>query len=135
MKKSFKLILGVLTAAMLTSFIACAEEQPPFKTVEKPEPTTSEFASGADISWITKFEANDVKFYNAQGEERECTALMKEIGMNTVRLRVWVNPADGWCNANDVLVKALRAKQLGMRIMIDFHYSDVWADPDRKSVV
>jgi len=54
---------------------------------------------------------------------------LKSLGMNSIRLRVWVNPADGWCNKTDLLVKAKRAKDLGMRILIDFHYSDVWADP------
>ena len=125
MKNPFRFIFGLTFSAMLALCAACAEEQPAFKVIEQPEPSTSTFASGADISWVTKFESVGVKFYNEQGQERECTRLMKEIGMNTIRLRVWVDPADGWCNINDVLVKALRAKELGMRIMIDFHYSDV----------
>ena len=49
--------------------------------------------------------------------------------MNAIRLRVWVNPSDGWCGKEDVLMKAWRAHNLGFRLMIDFHYSDVWADP------
>lgn len=92
------------------------------------------FARGADISWVTEMEGKGFKFYNAAGEERECTALMAELGCNTVRLRVWVDPEDGWCGKEDVLVKAKRAKALGMRIMIDFHYSDWWADPGKQNV-
>jgi len=53
--------------------------------------------------------------------------------MNSIRLRVWVNPTDGWCNKEDLLVKAIRASNLGMRIMIDFHYSDSWADPSQQT--
>ncbi len=53
--------------------------------------------------------------------------------MNTIRLRVWVNPANGWNNKADVIVKAVRAKNAGMRIMIDFHYSDTWADPGHQA--
>jgi len=87
------------------------------------------FAKGADISWVTQMESEGMKFYNAEGQERECTELMKELGFNSIRLRVWVNPENGWNSKEDVLVKALRAKKLGMRIMIDFHYSDTWADP------
>ena len=49
--------------------------------------------------------------------------------MNTIRLRVWVNPSGGWNGVNDVVAKAIRAKNAGFRIMIDFHYSDSWADP------
>lgn len=87
------------------------------------------FAKGADVSWITEMEASNVKFYNSAGAEMEGMKLMKSLGMNSVRLRVWVNPKDGWCNVDDLLVKAYRAKNLGLRIMVDFHYSDWWADP------
>lgn len=74
-------------------------------------------------------EASGKKFYNTAGAEMEGMKLLKSLGMNSVRLRVWVNPKDGWCNTDDLLVKAYRAKNLGMRIMVDFHYSDWWADP------
>lgn len=98
---------------------------------EKPEETTA-FAKGADISWVTQMEADGQKFYTAQGTETECTALMKELGFNAIRLRVWVDPEGGWCGKDDVVVKAKRAQELGMRIMIDFHYSDSWADPSKQ---
>ncbi len=78
-------------------------------------------------------EAAGKKFYNSSGTEQECIALLKSLGMNTIRLRVWVNPAAGWNNSADVVVKAVRAKNLGMRIMIDFHYSDTWADPGQQA--
>ncbi|MCM1031929.1 MAG: arabinogalactan endo-1,4-beta-galactosidase [Oscillibacter sp.] len=91
------------------------------------------FAKGADVSWVTQMEADGVKFYNAKGEETECMRLMRDLGMNTIRLRVWVNPSDGWCNKADVLTKAVRAHNLGMRLMIDFHYSDIWADPGKQT--
>lgn len=92
------------------------------------------FAKGADISWVTEMEANGHKFYNLAGEERECTALMKELGLNAIRLRVWVDPQKhgNWCNIEDLVVKAKRAKSLDMDIMIDFHYSDWWADPGQQ---
>lgn len=92
------------------------------------------FAKGADISWVTEMEAKGYTFYNAAGEERECTALMKELGFNAVRYRVWVNPKEGYSSARDVLVKAQRAQALGMDIMIDFHYSDSWADPGKQTI-
>ncbi len=92
------------------------------------------FAKGADISWVTEMEANGHKFYNLAGEERECTVLMKELGLNAIRLRVWVDPKKhgNWCNIEDLVVKAKRAKSLDMDIMIDFHYSDWWADPGQQ---
>jgi arabinogalactan endo-1,4-beta-galactosidase len=97
-----------------------------------PPPTTS-FAKGADISWVTEMEAAGTKFYNSTGAETECIALLKSLGMNTIRLRVWVNPSPAWNNTADVVAKAIRAKNLGMRILIDFHYSDTWADPGHQT--
>ena len=53
---------------------------------------TTTFTRGADISWCTEMEADGQKFYNADGRETDIFALMKEIGMSAIRLRVWVNP-------------------------------------------
>ncbi|MBO4986027.1 MAG: glycosyl hydrolase 53 family protein [Bacteroides sp.] len=96
--------------------------------------TKTDFAKGADISWVTELESKGHKFYNSKGEERECTALMKELGLDAIRLRVWVDPKehDNWCNTEDLVVKAKRAKDLGMEVMLDFHYSDWWADPGQQ---
>lgn len=54
-------------------------------------------------------------------------------GMNATRLRVWVNPKDGFCSPEDVLKMAKRSQALGMPVMIDFHYSDWWADPGKQN--
>ncbi|MBQ8988345.1 MAG: glycosyl hydrolase 53 family protein [Prevotella sp.] len=97
---------------------------------QKAEP----FWLGADISGTTGLEARGVQLMNAKGEPRENTALMKELGLNAVRLRVWVNPRDGFSGKDDVLVMAKRAKAHGMALMIDFHYSDWWADPGKQNI-
>jgi arabinogalactan endo-1,4-beta-galactosidase len=78
-------------------------------------------------------EAAGRKFYNSTGAEKECMQLLKDLGMNSIRLRAWVNPTNGWNNTADVVAKSLRAKNLGMKIMIDFHYSDSWADPGKQN--
>ncbi|MBC6988075.1 glycosyl hydrolase 53 family protein [Hymenobacter sp. BT491] len=91
------------------------------------------FAKGADVSWITQMEAAGYKFYDANGVQQDCFQILKDHGINAIRLRVWVNPADGWCGKNDVVAKAIRAKNLGFRLMIDFHYSDSWADPGKQT--
>lgn len=96
--------------------------------------TDTTFYKGADISWTTQLEAEGHRFYNTQGEERECTALMKELGLNAIRLRVWVNPEDKWSNKEDMLRLAKRVKENGMELMVDFHYSDVWADPAHQTI-
>ena len=132
--KTDMIYTALISSALFIS--SCTEINPEY--VSKPEedmtPDRTEFALGADISWITQMESEGIAFYNKSGVETECTALMKETGMNSIRLRVWVDPEDGWSNAGDVLVKALRAQKLGMRIMINFHYSDTWADPGHQTV-
>ena len=75
-----------------------------------------------------------MQLYNAQGEPRENTVLMKEYGLNAARFRVWVDPKDGLCSKEDVLKLARRAKEQQMAIMIDFHYSDWWADPAKQNI-
>lgn len=78
-------------------------------------------------------ESSGIKFYNSSGSEQDCMTILKNLGMNAIRLRVWVNPSNGWCNTADVVAKAVRAKNLGFKIMIDFHYSDTWADPGHQT--
>ncbi len=90
------------------------------------------FAKGADISWITEQERAGIKFYSQAGVQKDILDVLKDQGMNSIRLRVWVNPTDGWCNKADMLAKARRVKAAGMRMMLDFHYSDSWADPGKQ---
>lgn len=134
-KKHMKKILIALFCLINFGFTECKKDPSPAiaPPVKPPVSTDSgNFAKGADISWITEQEAANIKFYNSAGMQEDIFAILKEQGMNTIRLRVWVNPSDGWCNKADVLAKALRAKAAGMRIMIDFHYSDSWADPGKQ---
>ena len=95
------------------------------------------FSKGADIGWLPQMEATGYKFYDADGSQKDCLQLLKDRGINTIRLRVWVNPNDdkasGHCSPQETVVMAVRAQKLGMRIMIDFHYSDSWADPGKQN--
>jgi arabinogalactan endo-1,4-beta-galactosidase len=119
-------------ALALLALAACGDESKPIYP-EPPVYDMTGFARGADVSWLTEMERSSIKFYDADGREKECMALLRDLGMNAIRLRVWVNPANGWCNKGDVLAKAFRANNLGMRLMIDFHYSDSWADPGQQT--
>jgi arabinogalactan endo-1,4-beta-galactosidase len=88
---------------------------------------------GADVSWLSEMENSGYRFYNDAGSQQDLLQILKAHDMSAVRLRVWVNPSGGYYNGiNDVLSKALRAKQAGMKVMIDFHYSDSWADPGKQ---
>jgi arabinogalactan endo-1,4-beta-galactosidase len=97
---------------------------------------TPEFSKGADVGWLPQMEATGYKFYDSDGKEKDCLQLLKDRGMNSIRLRVWVNPsndkASGHCSKEETVAMALRAQKMGMRVMIDFHYSDSWADPAKQ---
>ena len=121
--------ISILTILPLS---ACGndENEPGNKPVD-PDPIVTEFAKGVDMSWLTKMESEGLKFY-APGSSTAGDAmqiLRDSKGVNSMRLRVWVNPADKWDNIEDVMVKARRAHALGLKLMIDFHFSDTWADP------
>lgn len=93
------------------------------------QPLAEAMVKGADVSWLTQMEKSGYKFYNDSGSQQDLFPILKAHGMNAIRLRVWVNPANGWNNITDVVTKAKRAKAAGFDILIDFHYSDTWADP------
>jgi arabinogalactan endo-1,4-beta-galactosidase len=114
---------------LLLAFFSCKKAHTNNAATTVDSNQTTVFAKGADISWVTQMEASGYKFYDSTGKQTDCFALMKELGMNAVRLRIWVNPAGGWCDSADVLAKAIRANNQGLKILLDFHYSDVWADP------
>ncbi len=94
---------------------------------------TFSFAKGADISWFSQMENEGRKFYNSAGKEQDLLVTLKDLGMNTIRLRAWVNPNNGYNNKLDLILKARRAKENGMRVLVCFHYSDTWADPGKQA--
>ena len=128
MKKTFRKVFLTAIATCTLCLTACADDNSRPSDIGH-EVSTPAFAKGADVSWVTEMESKGVKFYDKGGNEKESMALMKDLGFNSIRLRVWVNPENGWNGKQDVLAKARRAQALGMRLMIDFHYSDTWADP------
>lgn len=127
--RRFRFVFFFLAIALF----ACKKSKSSGDPTPSPPVVSTEFAKGADISWLTEMEAAGRKFYNSAGVQQDCIQILKDLGMNTVRLRVWVNPANSWNGTSDVVAKAVRAKNAGMRIMIDFHYSDSWADPGKQT--
>lgn len=90
------------------------------------------FAKGADVSWVSEMEAGGKTFKKADGTAADIFEVLKDCGLNSIRLRVWVNPTGGWSGKDDVVKLASRAAKAGMALMIDFHYSDFFADPSRQ---
>lgn len=115
----------IIAVALTLTFLSANAQE---KTVVQP------FWLGADISWTLEQEDKGIQNYTSDGVPMENTALMKELGLNAIRLRVWVNSVNGYNTPQQVLEMAKRAHDLGMAIMIDFHYSDDWADPGHNNI-
>jgi arabinogalactan endo-1,4-beta-galactosidase len=132
MKSFFNFQLSTFNYIIALLFFFSCSNNETVTWPEQPMYDMTGFAKGADVSWLTQMEKEGCLFYDTNGRQTECMTLLRNLGMNSIRLRVWVNPVDGWCNKSDVLIKAWRAHNLGMRLMIDFHYSDSWADPGKQ---
>ena len=137
------IFLSAVAAIGLTALQGCTQDSPITNPPVDKSPVEFErgaFAKGADVSWLTQFEAQGYKWQNADGQQKELMTLLRDdCGVNAIRLRVWVNPendavVEGWCNTDDFMVKARRANALGLRLMVDFHFSDTWADPGKQGI-
>ena len=93
---------------------------------------TGSYAKGADVSWVSEMEQYDMLFRDLDGTPKDLFAVIRDNGCNSVRLRVWVNPRKGFSDKDDLLSLAKRVQAKGMRLMVDFHYSDHWADPGQQ---
>ncbi|MBR5698904.1 MAG: glycosyl hydrolase 53 family protein [Prevotella sp.] len=94
-----------------------------------------DFVKGADVGFLQGQERWGVKFHDRNGRERECLELLKnDYQMSAIRMRVWVDPRGGDCDKYALLAMAKRVKALGMDLMVDFHYSDSWADPAKQPI-
>lgn len=132
LKKYSKLFISIFT-----SIILFLEFSPSIKA------NADTFAKGADIGWVNQLENDGVKWQDVNGYSNDCLKILKNNGINAVRLRVFVDPPSsfkwtkkdgtqcylGYADTRGVVYMAKRAKALGMKIMLDFHYSDHFADP------
>ena len=87
---------------------------------------------GGDLSGLAKNEAFGGTYFTASGAQGDPIQILKDHGMNYARLKVWVNPADGFNTRQRVLAMATRIKAKNMKLLVDFHYSDFWTDPGRQ---
>ncbi|MEO6148755.1 MAG: glycosyl hydrolase 53 family protein [Mucilaginibacter sp.] len=101
--------------------------------------TTTDKILGADISFLPELEAKGIKFTD-HGVEKDAITILKEHGFNYIRLRIFNNPAQpkgyspgkGFCDLPHTKQMAKRVKAAGMKLLLDFHYSDYWADPQQQ---
>lgn len=132
-----KVILSAITATMISCslpFTALAAVQ-----VNPIENLSTNFIKGADVSIMPELERNGTKFYD-NGIEQDGLTILKNHGVNWIRVRIWNNPyvvgPEGVGGGNTDEAKAIemakRAKALGMKVLVDFHYSDFWVDPGQQ---
>lgn len=92
----------------------------------------SSFLRGGDVSEIPEVEAAG-GHYSYHGKQEDPFVIMREAGWNFVRFRVWNAPRGGWCDKEHTLALAKRAAEQRLKISLDFHYSDWWADPGKQN--
>jgi len=136
---------GLATGA--TDFITVEPEKKKIVTSDKKYALSGEAAKprevdqmlGADISFLPELEARGMKFSD-KGIEKDAIVILKDHGFNYVRLRIFNEPANekgyspgkGFCDLDHTLAMAKRVKAAGMKLLLDFHYSDYWADPGKQ---
>ncbi|WP_426452689.1 glycosyl hydrolase 53 family protein [Paenibacillus sp. S-38] len=138
-KKSTALLL---VAAMALTWVpqgARAAEQESVIRINPIEGLSPDFIKGSDVSMLSQIKESGGHYYDG-GVEKDALQILKDHGTNWVRLRIWNNPVDEQGNplggGNNDLARtvetAVYAKELGLKVLLDFHYSDFWADPGKQ---
>ena len=136
---------AVTATADATDVITFSQPEGPEESTVYVEPVdgiSDDFYRGMDVSAVLALENSGVKYYNFDGEEQDVFMTLAQAGVNYIRLRVWNDPYDengnGYGGGNNDVATAItlgqRATQYGMKVCIDFHYSDFWADPKKQFV-
>jgi arabinogalactan endo-1,4-beta-galactosidase len=116
--------LTVAISATATAFVA----HPAEAARPSPPPTTQLSMLGADISSLQRSEALGGVYRNESGAAGDAVQILANHGVNYARLRVWNSPSINYNNKAKLLTMATRVKTKGMKVYVDLHYSDRWAD-------
>ena len=108
--------------------------------VKRVENLPDDFIFGMDASCVPSLEAGGVKYYDFDGNEKDVYRILSESGFNYIRVRIWNNPFDkngngyggGNCDIENAIAIGKRATENGMKLLVNFHYSDFWADPQKQ---
>ncbi len=139
MKRTLCILLSlVLLCSAFGAVPAGAQTQS--VTIEPIDLHREDFIRGMDVSSVLSLERSGVKYYTADGAEKDLFRILADNGVNYIRVRVWNDPFDASGNGygggnNDVAAAAqigARAAACGMKLLVDFHYSDFWADPGKQ---
>ena len=110
--------------------------------VKKVDGLSNDFIFGMDASCVPSLEAGGVKYYDYDGNEKDVYKILAENGLNYIRVRIWNDPFDkngkgyggGNCGIDNAIAVGKRATANGMKLLVNFHYSDFWADPQKQAV-
>lgn len=127
MKK--KLVLLVLTVFLL--MISCSEEE---ILPSSNDETQSDFISAVDISSFPQIELTNPVFSDSDSVSVSFLEFLKSKGVNTIRIRLWVNPINEHSSFDEVKSFSDRLRSLGFNIYLALHFSDTWADPSKQSI-
>ncbi|MGE6665326.1 glycosyl hydrolase 53 family protein [Paenibacillus xylanexedens] len=118
----------------VTGIVYGAPPEPQLKAKVIVEGYRADYVRGVDISTLTAIEDKGGKYLDSNGTERDLLDILKDRGVNYVRLRLWNDPqkSGGYNDKDDVIRLAERVKKKGMKILLDFHYSDEWAHPGQQ---
>ena len=133
-----KIVCGLTAAAMLTTGVSASAREE--ITIQPIGFHHDNFIKGMDVSSVLSLEKAGVKFYRSDGEQADLFGILAENGVNHIRVRVWNHPFDadgnGYGGGNNDVASAAeigkRAAAYGMKLLVDFHYSDFWADPAKQ---
>ena len=142
MKTSLVFLLIMSLVFPLCAVPAAAEGTASTLYVKKVDNLPDDFIFGMDVSSVLAEEASGVKYYDFDGNETDLFRLLADNGINTIRVRIWNNPWDdegngfggGNCDIRTAVEIGKRAAACGMSLLVDFHYSDFWADPGKQMV-
>lgn len=116
---------------VLTILISCTEKT---KQESPPPPKPTAFVSAADISGFPEIELSDPVFFDRDGKQEDFLTILKNSGINTIRLRLWVNPENEHSGFDEVKQFSQRLRDMEFRIWLALHYSDTWADPGHQEI-
>jgi len=91
------------------------------------------FIKGADLSVLPEIEQTGAPYYSADNKPGDCLSILKAAGCNTIRLRLWYNPASNHSTLNEVAAFAQKIKSQQLKVLLSIHYSDTWADPGQQT--
>jgi len=126
-----KLII-VVVVAVLASGISCCKKRGTVHDSPPPQPADSIYYRGMDLSFQPEIEDWQTKYYDDSGQEVELLPFLAEQGVNLIRLRLWHTPDTSYNGLENVIEYAKKVKASEMEILLDFHYSDTWADPGKQ---